>query len=148
MIPVRQSPQTQRSASPQVLIVDDESDVVEFLGDALIRNVDCRLTSAGTIAQASRALQSQPVDLLIVDLHLPDGDGSELLAALRERHPLASAIVVTGSPSVETAVSALRDGAVDFLAKPFTMDEFLRRIRTVLHRHALRAKSESRIARL
>ncbi|MGD0463142.1 MAG: response regulator [Tepidisphaeraceae bacterium] len=148
MTPVRQSPQTQRSAWPQVLIVDDETDVVEFLGEALSRNVDCQFATAGTIAQASRALQSQSVDLLIVDLHLPDGDGSELLAALRERHPLASAIVVTGSPSVETAVSALRDGAVDFLAKPFTAEEFLRRIRTALHRNALRAKSESRIDRL
>jgi FixJ family two-component response regulator len=148
MTPVRQSPQTQQSAPPRVLIVDDESDIVEFLGDALSRNVDCRFASAGTVAQASHAMQSQPVDLLIVDLNLPDGDGSELLAALRQKHPLASAIVVTGSPSVETAVSALRDGAVDFLAKPFTIDEFLRRIRAALHRNALRAKSENRIDRL
>lgn len=148
MTPVRQSPQTQQSAPPRVLIVDDESDIVEFLGDALSRNVDCRFASAATVAQASHAMQSQPVDLLIVDLNLPDGDGSELLAALRQKHPLASAIVVTGSPSVETAVSALRDGAVDFLAKPFTIDEFLRRIRAALHRNALRAKSENRIDRL
>jgi len=148
MTPVRQSPKTQQSAPPRVLIVDDESDIVEFLGDALSRNVDCKFASAGTVAQAAHAMQSQPVDLLIVDLNLPDGDGSELLAALRQKHPLASAIVVTGSPSVETAVSALRDGAVDFLAKPFTIDEFLRRIRTALHRNALRAKSENRIDRL
>ncbi|HEX4054500.1 MAG TPA: response regulator [Tepidisphaeraceae bacterium] len=148
MTPIRQAPQTQRAASPHVLIVDDESDVVEFVGDALSRNLDCRFASATTFAEASRALQSQAVDLLIVDLNLPDGRGAELLATLRQRHPLASAIVVTGSPSVETAVSALRDGAVDFLAKPFTVDEFLRRIRTALHRNSLRVKSESRIDRL
>jgi FixJ family two-component response regulator len=148
MTPVRQSPQTKRSAPPQVLIVDDESDVVELLGEALSRNVECGLSLAGTIEQASRTMQSQSVDLMIVDLHLPDGDGSELLAALREKHPLASAIVVTGSPSVDSAVSALRDGAVDFLAKPFTIDEFLKRIRTALHRNSIRAKSESRIERL
>ncbi len=115
MTPVRQSPQTQRSASPHVLIVDDESDVVEFVGDALSRNVDCRFASATHVRGSfGRSLQSQAVDLLIVDLNLPDGDGAELLAALRQRHPLASAIVVTGAPSVETAVSALRDGAVGF----------------------------------
>jgi FixJ family two-component response regulator len=148
MTPVRQSPTKQQSAPPRVLIVDDESDIVEFLGDALTRNVDCRFVSAGTIEQASQAMQANPVDLLIVDLHLPDGDGSELLAALREKHPLASAIVVTGAPTVETAVSAMRDGAVDFLAKPFTADEFLKRIRTALHRNSVRAKSENRIDRL
>ncbi len=72
-------------------------------------NVDCKFASAGTILQASQAMQAQPVDLLIVDLHLPDGDGSELLAALRQKHPLASAIVVTGAPTVETAVSAMQE---------------------------------------
>ena len=148
MTPVRQPPQTERSVSPRVLVVDDESDVIELLTDALGRNVDCRLAFAPSFAQASQVIETQGVDLLIVDLHLPDGDGAELLAALRKRHPLASAIVVTGLPSVETAVSALRHGAVDFLAKPFTLDEFLRRVRAALHRNALRAKSESRIDRL
>jgi len=148
MTPVRQPPQTATTASPRVLIVDDEFDVVDFVGDALGRNVDCRLTSATTFAEAGQIIETQDVDLLIVDLNLPDGDGAELVAALRKRHPLASAIVVTGAPSVETAVSALRHGAVDFLAKPFTPDEFLRCVRTALHRNTLRTKSESRIDRL
>jgi DNA-binding response OmpR family regulator len=148
MTPVRQPPQTERSLSPRVLVVDDEFDVIELLGDALGRNVDCRLLSAPNFAQASQIIETQAVDLLIVDLHLPDGNGAELLATLRKHHPLASAIVVTGMPSVETAVCALRHGAVDFLAKPFTLDEFLRRVRAALHRNALHAKSESRIDRL
>jgi DNA-binding response OmpR family regulator len=148
MTPVRQPPQTATTASPRVLVVDDEFDVVDFVSDTLGRNVDCRLTSATTFAQAGQVIESQPVDLLIVDLNLPDGDGAELLAALRKRHPLASAIVVTGAPSVATAVSALRHGAVDFLAKPFTNDEFLRCVRTALHRNTVYAKSESRIDRL
>jgi len=148
MTPVRQPPETERSASPRVLIVDDEFDVVDFVSDALGRNVDCRLTSAANIAEADQVIENQPLDLLIADLNLPDGDGAELLARLRKRNPLASAIVVTGAPSVATAVSALRHGAVDFLAKPFTVDEFLRCVRTALHRNALQAKNESRIDRL
>jgi DNA-binding response OmpR family regulator len=148
MTPVRQPPETERSISPRVLVVDDEFDVVELLSDALGRNVDCRLLCAPSFAQASQLIETQAVDLLIADLHLPDGDGADLVAALRKRHPLASAIVVTGLPSVETAVCALRHGAVDFIAKPFTLDEFLRRVRAALHRNALRAKSESRIDRL
>lgn len=148
MTPVRQPPQTERAATPRVLIVDDEFNVVDFVSDALGRNVDCKLTTATNMAEASKAIESEGVDLLIADVNLPDGDGSELLASLRKKHPLASAIVVTGSPSVETAVTALRHGAVDFLAKPFNMDEFLRCVRTALHRNALQAKSESRIDRL
>jgi FixJ family two-component response regulator len=148
MTPVRQAPQTERSATPRVLVVDDELNVVDFVNDALGRNVDCRLISAANLAEASRIIETDGADLLIVDLHLPDGDGAELLAALRKKNPVASAIVVTGAPSVETAVSALRGGAVDFLAKPFTTDEFLRCVRTALHRNAIQAKSESRIDRL
>jgi len=148
MTPVRQPPPTEQSASPRVLIVDDEFDVVDFVSDVLGRNVDCRLTSAANIAEAGRVIETKGVDLLIVDLNLPDGDGAELVAKLRKQHPLASAIVVTGAPSVATAVSALRHGAVDFLTKPFTVDEFLRCVRTALHRNAQHTKSESRIERL
>jgi len=148
MTPLRQPPQTERSASPRVLIVDDEFDVVDFVSDALGRNIECNLTTAASMTEAGQIIENQGVDLLIVDLKLPDGDGAELVAALRKKHPLASAIVVTGAPSVETAVSALRHGAVDFLAKPFTVDEFLRCVRTALHRNAVSAKSEGRIDRL
>src|ERR1700691_626541 len=104
MTPVRQPPQTATTASPRVLIVDDEFDVVDFVSDALGRNVDCRLTSADNIAEADQVIENQSLDLLIADLNLPDGDGAELLARLRKRNPLASAIVVTGAPSVATAV--------------------------------------------
>jgi FixJ family two-component response regulator len=148
MTPVRQPPQTQQSTSPRVLIVDDEFDVVDLVSDALSRNIDCQLNSACSCSEAARIIEAEPVDLLIVDLNLPDGNGAELVATLRKKHPLASAIVVTGAPSVETAVSALRSGAVDFVSKPFTVDEFLRCVRAALHRNALRAKSESRIERL
>jgi FixJ family two-component response regulator len=134
--------------SPRVLIVDDERDVVELMNDALSRNIDCRLVCARNYADAHRVLQTQSVDLLVVDLRLPDGNGAELLATLRKRHPLASAIVVTGNPSVDGAITALRHGAVDFLAKPFGVDEFLRRTRNALHRQALVTKSENRIDRL
>src|SRR5580704_4231954 len=136
MTPVRQSPKTERVAMPHVLIVDDEFDVVDLVGDALSRNVDCRFAAAATFASGLNIVTTQTVDLLIVDLKLPDGDGAELIPALRKPHPRAGAFVITGSPSVDTAISAIRGGAVDFLAKPFTVDEFLRRTRTALLAHS------------
>jgi len=148
MTPVRQPPQTQRSTAPRILVVDDEFDVVDFITDALNRNIDCRLTSASNRSEAARINRIRTGRSPHRRSQSSDGDGAELVTELAKRHPLASAIVVTGAPSVETAVSALRQGAVDFVSKPFTPDEFLRCVRTALHRNAVRVKSESRIDRL
>ncbi len=142
------APRTARSTTPRVLAVDDERDLIEFVGDALSRNLDCRLATAFNVAAAKHVLETEPVDLLIVDLCLPDGNGAELLKLLRARHPLASAIVITGSPTIDGAVTALREGAIDFLAKPFSGDEFIKRICGALKRQAVRVKNENRIDRL
>jgi len=131
-----------------VLVVDDQHDVIELVGDALERNLECRLVTALSLDQARHILAQETVDLLIVDLNLPDGSGADLLPLLRSKRPLASAIVITGMPSVEGAVAALRHGAVDFLAKPFTVDDFLQRTRAALARQAMTVKSEGRIDRL
>lgn len=143
-----QAPKAARPPAPSVLVVDDESNLIELVDDVLGRNVDCKLSTAVNLAEGRRILQTQHIDLLVIDMHLPDGSGADLLAALRKHHPLASAIVITGSPSVDGAVSALRHGAVDFLAKPFSSDEFLQRVRAALHHHAMVLKNENRIDRL
>jgi DNA-binding response OmpR family regulator len=148
MTPATDSLQPVRTTCPCVLVVDDQHDVIELVADALERNLECRLTSAATVEEARRILAEEAVDLLIVDLNLPDGSGADLLPMLRAKRPLASAIVITGMPSVEGAVAALRQGAVDFLAKPFTVDDFLQRTRAALHRQAIAIKSEGRIDRL
>jgi FixJ family two-component response regulator len=143
-----QSTKIMRPPAPRVLVVDDEANLIELMDDVLARNVDCQLTTASSVAEGKRILQTQHIDLLVIDLNLPDGSGADLLTALRKHHPLASAIVITGSPSVDGAVSALRNGAVDFLAKPFKVDDFLQRIRSALHRHTLVMKNENRLDRL
>jgi YesN/AraC family two-component response regulator len=79
---------------------------------------------------------------------LPDGDGMSLLAALRRHQPTASAVVITGSPSVDGAITALRGGAVDFVAKPFNNDHLIDRIRTALNRQSVLARQEKRLVRL
>src|SRR4051794_17854293 len=87
--------------APRVLIVDDEPGLLEVIGDVVgPRGMGCKIISAGTIAQAKKILLTQGIDLMVADVHLPDGDGMSLLPALRQFQPLASAIVMTGSPSV------------------------------------------------
>src|SRR5579863_10554983 len=92
---------------PRVLIVDDEPDVIELMRDLVVKHVDCRVMTASTLKEARQLISRDPVEVLVIDLHLPDGDGMSLLAALRESLPNSSAVVMTGQPSVDTAIGAL-----------------------------------------
>ena len=133
---------------PRVLIVDDEPNLLEVLGDVVGREMGCRVVSAANVAQARKILASQPIELLVADLNLPDGDGMSLLPALREHQPHASAIVITGSPSVDDAIGALRGGAVDFVPKPFTHNHLVERVTKALERQAFIARQEKRFGKL
>jgi FixJ family two-component response regulator len=143
--------QKQKSPPPQpprVLIVDDEPNLLEVLGDVVGRGMGCRVVSAASVAQARTILASQPIELLVADLNLPDGDGMSLLPTLREHQPNASAIVITGSPSVDDAIGALRGGAVDFVPKPFTHTQLVERVTRALEHQAVVAKQEKRFGKL
>src|SRR4051794_39565542 len=99
---------------PRVLVVDDEPNLVELVED-VGRGIGCTVVAAADVAQARKVIAEQTVDLLVADLHLPDGNGMHLLSDLREQHPMATAVVITGSPSIDNAIGAIRSGAVDFL---------------------------------
>jgi two-component system response regulator AtoC len=98
------------------VVVEDDEDSARMIG-ALIRREGHTVSSAGTIDAAQRLLAMQPPDLLLLDLHLPDGNGFDLL---RHTELLSDTEVVlmTGQASVETSVRALRMGAADYLVKP------------------------------
>src|SRR2546423_397191 len=108
---------------PRVLVVDDEPALVELIGEVVSRSVNCWMISARNLGEARHILATQPIELLVTDVHLPDGDGMSLIPALRQQQPNASAIVITGSPSVDGAINALRSGALDFVPKPFSADK-------------------------
>jgi DNA-binding NarL/FixJ family response regulator len=135
-------------ASPAVLIVEDEPALAELIREALGRDLNCRVRVADSIKQARRIMATDSVDLMIADIGLPDGDGMSLLQALRAHHPLAESIVITGSPSVEKAIAAMRFGAADLLPKPFSLDNFVDRARRALYRQNLASKNEARIESL
>jgi FixJ family two-component response regulator len=143
-----QKPKSPPPQPPRVLIVDDEPNLLEAIGDVVGRSMGCRVVSAASVAQARKILASQQIELMVADLHLPDGDGMSLLPALREHQPHASAIVITGSPSVGHAIDALRGGAVDFVPKPFTHNHLVERVAKALERQAIVAKQEKRFGKL
>ena len=135
-------------ARPSVLIVDDEPALLELVRDVLDASVDCRLISASSLTEAKRILDAEPVQVVLLDVNLPDGDGMSLLPVIREKHPTAQSVVITGQPSLDGAIGALRAGVSDFLPKPFAADDLRGRVDRALQRQALSAKIDTRLGRL
>jgi FixJ family two-component response regulator len=148
MLPVSSESKSRSAHLPRVLVVEDEPGLIELIGDVVRAQVECRIVAASTIAQARSILSTHAVEVLVTDVHLPDGDGMSLLPELREHQPNASAIVITGSPSMDRAITAIRGGAIDFVAKPFSNAHLVERVRSAIERHSQNVKREKRIDRL
>ncbi len=139
--------QSKTTARPRVLIVEDEPIVSETIMDMMTAGVECDLVFADSIGAARKAL-AEPFDLLLTDIHLPDGDGMSLLPALRKNAPTASAIIITGAPTIDRVVAAMRHGAADFMPKPFTGQQLVDRVRAALKLQSVAILQERKIDRL
>lgn len=100
-----------------VLLVDDEPDILELLSITLMR-MDIATKQAATIADAHQLLANQRFDLCLTDMHLPDGNGLDLVAHIQQQHVNLPVAVITAFGSIETAIDALKLGAFDFVSKP------------------------------
>ncbi len=121
------SSSTPRSDPPRVLFVDDELPLRDVVSRLLSRRgVD--VTTAGDAVTAVEILRDRPFDLVMTDFQMPDMDGFELLAHVREHYPDLPAIMITGHASVQHAVQAMAGGAVDYLPKPFAVDALADRV--------------------
>ena len=109
----------------RILIVDDESSLRTALFRILDRQGFQVITANCKKEAEALASTDQPLDLAIVDLRLPDGDGIELMQHLKIAHPNIQVIVMTGHGSIELAVRATQNGAFHFVTKPFNMEELL-----------------------
>jgi two-component system, NtrC family, response regulator HydG len=102
--------------SPRALIVDDDPGFVLGLAE-LVRREGFVVASAGSLKQARQEIASRLPDIVLVDLRLPDGNGLDLLDRL-EPTTAPEVVLITGNASLETAVDALRRGAIDYVTKP------------------------------
>ncbi len=105
----------------KALVVEDEKLTREFISSAL-KKLKIEVYTADTIDKAQKLLKKHPFDLLLADLHLPDGVGLQLLSEFKESHPEGISVVMTGHGSTESAVEAMRLGAFHYLQKPFSID--------------------------
>ena len=101
-----------------VLVVEDDAALAEALGDTL-KLAGYRVLVAGDGEQALKLVAGQPVDLVVSDVHMKRMDGHALLRELRARQPELPVMLMTAYATVEKAVAAMREGAVDYLVKPF-----------------------------
>jgi DNA-binding NtrC family response regulator len=106
---------------PRVLVVDDEQATRNFLRQAL-PDWGFEVVMAESGEEGMARYREEACDLVLVDLAMPEVDGIEVVRQLRELDPEATAIVMTGYSSIESAVQAMKAGAADYLTKPFELD--------------------------
>ena len=107
---------------PQILVMEDELTMAKGLEMVLTEegyDVDLAMTGHSAL---DKFIQ-KPFDLLVADLRLPDMDGMDVIKEVKDRAPETEAIIITGYPSVSTAVNSVKMGVFDYIRKPFTEDE-------------------------
>jgi DNA-binding NtrC family response regulator len=137
------------ASQPRALVIDDDDVILESCQRILRRcGFDVDVEREG-IRGRERALrrddsraEGRAYDLVLVDLRLPDLDGLDLVVAIREQHDDVAVIVITGYATVDSAVKAVKLGAVDYLAKPFTPDELRMHVMAAVDR--IRARESHR----
>jgi DNA-binding NtrC family response regulator len=122
----------------RVLLIDDDPGVSEVIG-LLLEREGYAVERAGTLKQGLARVEAGELDLVVTDLKLPDGTGLDAIGAIRGRDAALPIIMITSYSSMESAIAALRAGAVDYIIKPFDNDEFLHSV--------ARALKERRITR-
>jgi len=120
-----------------ILVVDDEQDMRELLQRSLEPDLNCRVATAGTGEAALKKLAETPFDLVLADIKMPGMDGLELLGLIKHHHPQQTVVMMTAYGAVETAVTAMRHGAHDFIVKPFEYDALVVRLEKALERALL-----------
>lgn len=130
------------SLNPIILVVDDELRMCESL-EWLLKTKDYEVYTA-TCGQDGLALFGKTAfDLAVLDVHLPDMLGTELLEQVKARNPHIPVIVMTGDANLESALAALRCGAYDYLRKPFEFEEFLKTVENALNQGRLKWEKET-----
>src|SRR2546425_4258782 len=137
-------PQIEGANLLNLMIVDDERAIREVCRD-VAQTLGFHTSIADSAEHAYRVLESNAIDVVLLDLKLPGAGGLEALHQIRERRPDAVIIVVTGYGTVQSAVQAMKNGAYDYVTKPFSMEE----LRLLLERVSshLKLKTENRMLR-
>jgi len=124
--------------TPSILVVED-SEATAALYVEYLRSANYRVRTASTLAAAQKELATEVFGAVVLDLNLPDGNGLDMLRDIRRQGLPTETMVVTATGTLAVAVEAMREGAFDFIVKPFARDRLLVTVRNALERLRLRA---------
>jgi len=127
-----------------VIIVDDDI-IIRNLLAAHCKQLEHKVTSVGTIEEAKRLIAIQPVDLVFLDVQLPDGNGLEMLPFIQKLPSSPEVIIITGTDEEEGARLAIKNGAWDYLQKPLSRQEIILQVRRAMEYHAKKMQRSSHI---
>jgi len=127
-----------------LLVVDDESAARDLCADVAIE-AGLRAYSSSTTEQALDYLEQYPIDIVVTDLRVPALGGLELLRRIRQSYPHVAVVVLTQYGTIDTAVEATRLGAVDYVTKPFHVDDLRSKLERLVH--AIELDRENRVLR-
>ena len=118
-------------SNERILIVDDEKNIASSL-EGILSDEGYQISVAGDGLDALEKIQSDPPDLVLLDIWLPGMDGIEVLKTLKSHHPEIEVLIMSGHGTIDTAVKATKLGAYDFIEKPFSMDHLTQSVENVL----------------
>ena len=126
-----------------ILIVDDERDIRELIGD-ILEDEGFTTRLAGTSDEAMAQINGEPPALLILDIWLKDSqmDGIDILKSVKRDNPDIPVVIISGHGNIEIAVAAIKQGAYDFIEKPFNIDQLLVVIRRAMETSRLRRENQ------
>jgi len=124
-----------KSILESILVVDDDSEVRKMLS-SILGNEGYSVETVENGKQAIRTSERLPFDLALIDIRLPDLEGTDLLNKLKDKQPNMVKIIITGFPSLENAIRAINEGADGYVLKPFDVAKLLKTIRKHLDEKA------------
>jgi len=127
---------------PKILIVEDELRMCESL-EYLLKARDHKVKTANCGQDALALIAENTFDLAVLDIHLPDMMGTELMKKIKAQSTDTSIIIITGDSNLDLALVSLRSGAYDYLKKPFEFEEFLRTVENALNQKALKREKDN-----
>ncbi|MBN1381700.1 MAG: response regulator [Deltaproteobacteria bacterium] len=128
-----------KKSSKRLLVVDDEQSMRELLAEYL-KEFGYEVVCAENGQEALKLYKMTPFDIVISDLIMSPVDGMELLGEITKFDPDAVFIMITGHPSIESALQAIKKGAKDYISKPFNIDEINLKIARVLLEKSLQGR--------
>src|SRR6266446_5703010 len=131
----------------KILVVDDERSILVLLKEALSQ-WGYHVATAASATEALGVLKSELFDALITDIRMPDMSGLELLREVKKQDESIEVVMMTGYPTIASAVQALKEGAYDYLSKPLILDELRHLMSRMMERKFLRGEIHTLRARL